>query len=278
MLKIVFDEPDDEAWRTWRERCDQETERLIEQHNAGQKLKIKKELYKETKNSVYMNPDGPFFGLCAFCGEKLRPGQPGDIEHFRPKSRVDDWPNGPRIRITENGVEKDHPGYYWLSYDWKNLLPSCLNCNRPSTDPVSGVGLGKKNYFPVEGIRALSPGEEQNERVLLIHPCRDEPSDHMKFDPLTGLIIDLDERGRVTKEVFQLNDRGLPDERKAAYDNVKSSFATLRLKAILDGIIDENRGRYLRKCREGRERYPIATKTAYEHADEGNVKVDSIFD
>lgn len=227
-----------------------------------------------------MNVKGPFAGLCAFCGEKFRLGQPGDIEHFRPKAKVDDWPSGQRVRIVENEAEKNHPGYYWLSYDWQNLLPACWSCNRPTTDVVSGAALGKRNYFPVRGRRAFRPGEEQDEQKLLVHPCLDEPTDHLKFDPATGVLIPLDERGDATEKIFNLNDRDLPGERKQAYENTKARYPGIVHSASKFGpeTITQEDIEFLKKCHEGRERYPIATKTAIDHARRGDASVGSIFD
>jgi hypothetical protein len=36
----------------------------------------------------------------------------------------------------KGGKSVEHPGYFWLAYHWKNLLPSCAFCN---------AHLGKKS-------------------------------------------------------------------------------------------------------------------------------------
>ncbi|MGZ3757929.1 MAG: hypothetical protein ACXVAY_12810 [Mucilaginibacter sp.] len=67
---------------------------------------------------------------CAYC-ECYEP-EP-EVEHYRPKKRV----------TTVAG----HPGYYWLCYEWSNLMPSCHDCNKTAT---------KGNYFPVDGAGRVS--------------------------------------------------------------------------------------------------------------------------
>ena len=56
---------------------------------------------------------------CAFCEVNLD-SQHGEIEHFRPKKMFKQNPEDSR----------HYPGYYWLSYNWDNLLLSCITCNQ----------------------------------------------------------------------------------------------------------------------------------------------------
>jgi hypothetical protein len=61
-----------------------------------------------------------FCDKCAYCESKITPGFAWEVEHFRPKKSVAERP--------------DHPGYYWLAYEWTNLLPSCTLCNQRRRD------------------------------------------------------------------------------------------------------------------------------------------------
>src|SRR5260370_13883115 len=56
---------------------------------------------------------------CCYCERKIRASGYGDVEHFRPKGAV---------RQDEHSAE-EKPGYYWLVYEWSNLLISCSVCN-----------------------------------------------------------------------------------------------------------------------------------------------------
>ena len=78
-------------------------------------------------------------------------------------------------------------GYWWLAYDWKNYLLSCVVCNQD----------WKGNLFPVlePPARARPPSEQAmaTERSLLLNPFGPlDPAKHLKFnqdgsvEPLRG--------------------------------------------------------------------------------------------
>jgi hypothetical protein len=83
-----------------------------------------------------------------------------------------------------------HPGYYWLTYTWENLLLSCAACNKklsdkPTwTDPTTGPAAGKLDRFPLqdEHQRAMDPSFDLSLQPLLIDPTRLDPEDHITFD------------------------------------------------------------------------------------------------
>ena len=56
---------------------------------------------------------------CCFCEAKFSDNSYGDVEHYRPK------------KAYKKRGEKTltYPGYYWLAYNWYNLLYSCEKCN-----------------------------------------------------------------------------------------------------------------------------------------------------
>jgi hypothetical protein len=56
---------------------------------------------------------------CGFCESKISHIAFGDVEHFRPKSAIRNAP----------GEALVSPGYFWLAYDWGNLLFACECCN-----------------------------------------------------------------------------------------------------------------------------------------------------
>jgi hypothetical protein len=57
---------------------------------------------------------------CAICESEVTHIAYGDVEHFRPKAAYRQSASGPLVR----------PGYYWLAYDWSNLLFCCQLCNQ----------------------------------------------------------------------------------------------------------------------------------------------------
>jgi hypothetical protein len=264
MIKIDFVEPQTTEWVQWVIDC---RERQVT-HNAtvlaGAPVDADSGLYGRLKKTVFTALDGPFHGKCAFCEERIRSNQHGDIEHFRPKGAiVDDATNQ---AITRAATDDPHPGYYWLAYDWHNLLPACVLCNQPSTEP-GNQPIGKRNYFPLadETKRAQNPGDEVQEAPLLIHPVWDDPAEDLGLDP-SGVFFARDgsPRGNACIHLLGLNLRGLPEERRRVYDDTKRLFKARFFNQVnAPGspavIEDENR---LRQIEAGHEPFTMAARLA----------------
>ncbi len=211
MRKIDLDPPATKTWRRWLDDCDKATRKVIEQVAKGGKPSFST-LYKRKsiKSSFFFRKGPPFYGKCAYCEAPITDYQHGDVEHFRPKGGVTD----------EDDQPVSHPGYYWLAYDWRNLLPACAKCNQPGV--ISGRKVGKHNRFPVEGSHALKPGEEAQEKPLLIHPASGQPEDdpqlHLTVDTRTGIMGHRTERGRKCIDIFALNlrDQLVTDRKRAS--------------------------------------------------------------
>lgn len=134
-----------------------------------------------------------FHGKCAYCEIYVRGGYPGDIEHYRPKGRVQ------RLGRVNGKLAYYTPGYYWLASEWKNLLFSCNECNSGGTkempDPEAPEDrskwvvrtTGKVDQFPLLDMKKRARRSKDNlsrERPLLLNPCWPEhdPSRHLEFD------------------------------------------------------------------------------------------------
>ena len=171
-----------------------------------------------------------FAKKCAYC-EKSLSDIPVDAEHWRPKRRV------------TNATVQDHPGYFWLAYSWRNLLPACSMCN--SYD-------GKKNQFPVTNAHVfrvrltdaelaqlgcpeeaipstVEPGTyylgaqdlDAIERPLLLHPFVDtDPSEHLEFRS-SGQVRGRTPKGEWSIKVFALNREDLQKARANAYLTIR---------------------------------------------------------
>ena len=90
---------------------------------------------------------------CCYCELRRDRRREMDVDHFRPKAKVEE--------------DKTHMGYWWLAYEWQNLLYSCKYCNQEH----------KKNFFPLleNGIRARLPEDELTlERPALLNPYVDD--------------------------------------------------------------------------------------------------------
>jgi len=177
-----------------------------------------------------------YLNKCAYC-ERL---EKADIEHYRPKKSVKD---------------EAHDGYYWLCYEWTNLLPSCVKCNRDGA---------KLTHFPILGNRIHTPTLLANgkidlnlnkayskplidEKPYLLHPEIDKPELFFEFEldssgegiRLKG--IDADGRGNRTIEICKLNRQELRLHRQREVidpfiESIEASFYMLS-----KGEIDDNR-------------------------------------
>jgi hypothetical protein len=257
VIKVPFSEPlDDLRWKRWRTTAEKRRAALIEDLVAGREYTISQALYTRMRQ-VFLDA---FHGKCAYCEALLVLDQhQGDVEHFRPKGSVTDHHDRPVMVPGPGGQPQPHRGYPWLAYDWRNLLPSCRACNQPGTTR-SGRRVGKWERFPVSGFRATAPGEEENERPLLLHPVFDEPAKHLGFRPRTGFVYGKTPAGRMSVRVFDLNRERLPEERKKVYFTV-----TLAVRAAQgDASVEELRQavELLRSYRDGREAYSWAGRLA----------------
>lgn len=111
---------------------------------------------------------------CAYCESRVWHVAAEDVDHYRPKGGF----RSPAGKLTR-------PGYYWLGAEWTNLFPSCPHCNRLSTQSTTAgvMTVGKGNHFPLadEARRATSPGLENLEEPLLLHPNQIDVEDHLEF-------------------------------------------------------------------------------------------------
>lgn len=172
--------PLDKSVRLVRDGED-ETDKLEAQWKADPakfKPKIKNAIYGSVKDTLFQMQ----YAKCCFCESVIDAGFPGDVEHFRPKKEV-----------TE---DKSHPGYWWLAYEWSNLLLSCNRCNRAF----------KKNHFPLteSSVRAKERGDDlATEEPLLIDPSSEDPNEHIGYRE--HMLVGKTERGKATIELLGLN-------------------------------------------------------------------------
>ena len=149
---------------------------------------------------------------CAYC-EVTMAGDYGAVEHYRPKTKWKDLEGNEGL------------GYYWLAYDWNNLLCSCDICNNTTN---------KGNLFPLSNPNAR--GDTDKEQPLLINPYMEDPGDSIEFHE--HIAVYKNEKGRVTIDVFDLNGkkkdkkgepkgRDLVEHRKSVWMQAKFLFDLL---------------------------------------------------
>lgn len=102
---------------------------------------------------------------CCYCEGFFAGHASGDVEHFRPKTCVQQ----------AKGEPIEYPGYYWLAYTWSNLYYACELCNR----------VGKRNLFPLAdpSQRQRAADEPAREAPEILDPGGpDDPREHIEFN------------------------------------------------------------------------------------------------
>ena len=168
---------------------------------------------------------------CAYCETDSSAGAPFQIDHFRPKKQV-------------KGVS-GHLGYYWLGYEWSNLLLSCARCNNKKSNKFPIQRASERIYAPELTANNLPTTEFcradglilSNEHALILNPELDTVEDHFVFRP-DGKISALTERATATIEALDLNRERLVFRRK---QKVKAFFNDTEevLAEFIKGGIDE---------------------------------------
>jgi len=133
---------------------------------------------------------------CCFCESKISHNAYGDVEHFRPKAA---WKQSGKNRLSR-------PGYYWLAYEWRNLLLCCQLCNQRH----------KGNLFPLRdpGTRAKSPSDTlAKEEPMFINPSTENPEAFIGFRGDTPYPINNDPRARLTIARLGLKRKPLRERR-----------------------------------------------------------------
>lgn len=154
---------------------------------------------------------------CAFCERRLEGEEIGtiehDIEHFRPKGPVEEWPTqeviqrrGLRYRFSTGSAFP--AGYYSLAYTLLNYVTACKVCN----------SMLKAGHFPIAGQRCRRRSrrvtEFAGESPLLIYPLGDVDERPEQLLTFQGVLpVPVAKRGasrrraEVTIDFFELDTR-----------------------------------------------------------------------
>lgn len=143
-------------------------------------------------------------GKCCYCESKVTHVCYGDVEHYRPKAGYRETEFGPLIT----------PGYFWLAYDWENLLFSCEICNRRY----------KKNLFPLEIVanRVRTPlSDISSETPLLIDPGKENPETYISYRGDTPFAVNGNSRGEATITMVGLRNETLRSRRASILSTLR---------------------------------------------------------
>ena len=214
------------------------------------KSRISDTIYRDSYNT----PDGKgshvedqlalsYLNKCGYCERICK----ADIEHYRPKKKVDGITN--------------HDGYYWLCYEWTNLLPSCVTCNREGAKHTKFSVLGTRVMeptFQTNGKLNLNANKASNNPLLaetpgLLHPEVDHPEEYFIFEvrnPSDGIRLkaksntlsnpNVEERANETIKICKLNRQELRLDRMNLINDfltsVESAFGSNDGADLVDEI------------------------------------------
>ena len=159
---------------------------------------------------------------CVYC-EQLLNGDFGHVEHYRPKASY---------RTTLLSKKDVKPAYYWLAYNWDNLLCSCSECNTSF----------KKTYFPLadEKQRDIEHRDISKEVPLIINPAKEDPGEHIVFRRYVAT-AKINEnghkslKGETTIAILKLNDRELlVNKRRIAWKNYSDALRLYEIGKTLE--------------------------------------------
>ncbi|MDB4890490.1 MAG: hypothetical protein JWL61_2345 [Gemmatimonadetes bacterium] len=148
------------------------------------------------------------YGKCAYCESPIEFPGSASLDRYRPKAGAIGF---------DGKFSTEH--YWWLAYEWENLLPACTKCNK-----------FKGAKFPVEGSRAATTAaadELQTESRLLLDPCYDAPYEHLQFND-RGLAMASSPSGDVTIATLELNRSELIASRGKVVRELRSAIAQIK--------------------------------------------------
>lgn len=191
----------------WRARARQQTIDAIEEFKNTGKVKFNAGVWGELKHHLFRL----FSGQCAYCEVKVTDVDPGSVEHYRPKGRVEE--------------DSGHPGYYWLAYNEGNWFPACPICNE----------VAKRSHFPLAASsrRAYNPGEESQEAPMLLTPYDVDLDRDFEFvfakRGMSCTIVGKTERAEATIRICTLDRGELSISRGEQWLRAQQDFITLAL-------------------------------------------------
>ncbi len=229
MISIKLIEPTSDEWKKWRKDAGEGAKVLADEFKKTGAFTVNDNLYKRRKDDYF----ALYHNKCVYCESKFGVDGFGQMDHFRPKNAVKDL-DGKPVHIGK----RQHPGYYWLAYDWQNLVPSCGVCNQ-----------SKDVFFPLlrNSRHSLTPKGVANETPVLIHPAfdRTRPEAHFEYIPKTGALELKTARARAIDQIVKLNREGLYDARRSCFD-----AAIQLVKDYLDCIRESDDARAALKAKE----------------------------
>jgi uncharacterized protein (TIGR02646 family) len=196
-------------------------ERLLKEKNEHDFEKHRTYIRRLSKDLILL-----YNNKCGYCETRISTGSYIPMDHYRPKRKLKE--------------DDSHPGYYWLGYEWTNLVPACPGCNNAKSThfPIDKYNGGERVKKPPMDRGCLDMAQCQvdskihmDEKPLLLHPEVDRPEEHLVFSP-DGKVEAKDEskKGKNTILICKLNRTELMMARKGVIDRLFKAVVTHLIK------------------------------------------------
>lgn len=156
-------------------------------------------------------------GKCWYCESKeLRSDNP--IDHFRPKGKV--------VECSE------HPGYWWLAFDWSNYRFACTYCNSRRVEAESSGG--KHDHFPLFTPPDWNKSEVDTnaEKPMLLDPTKANDCKLITFNQNgeacpneSDKLSENFRRAEKSIELYHLNHKNTTRARKQIHQEIRQLVA-----------------------------------------------------
>lgn len=226
-------------------------DRIRERVNAGQTPAIEKADEHWRNERVTDKLYDSHHGKCCYCERMRDRKREMDVEHYRPKGKVED--------------DASHTGYWWLVFEWNNLLWSCKTCNQKFKGTIfTLLPNGTRSYDETSDLSL--------ERPHLINPKIEDPIQFISFQvdqgggrcfvtavPRAGIGSDNETRARETIRIVGLNRKepgySLVQERGDAFLETEFEMIVLYIRHAdrAKDAVPENRQGYLDSINDLRE-------------------------
>ena len=155
-------------------------------------------------------------------------GEPVHVEHFRPKGAIGE----------EGTKNKLYPGYYWLAYEWSNLLTCKAVANSLKGDyfPLFDENTRRRNHHD----NNEDVGQEQ---PMLVDPASEDPRDHIRFHNEEP--YGITDRGKYTVKLL-LRHPSFDEDRRERFQDLKllkDTLEALEAKGVTDGVVGRIKAR-----------------------------------
>ncbi|MFO0940017.1 MAG: hypothetical protein U0930_04555 [Pirellulales bacterium] len=240
-------------WEQWLTKATIALESACKDVEAGNVINFQPKVWSELKRWLL---DNVFCGKCAYCESETEVAGYAAADHYRPKGRVDG--------------DAEHGGYFWVAYDWRNLVPCCNRCNTGA----------KRASFPIAGKRVCNREvanctDELNciELPFLLSPYDEgdaNPRKHLAFTEFGQAIPkNGSERGQRTIDICDLQRDALKQRRKA-----NQELAWLKWLFLCGEVekLEEERQTFMQNIRAGKIEHSAAIADAIKAKVEKGLK------